>query len=121
MFPQTEKGISASPERDDPGSQISLDLAAFPAGMVSDKLIPLLLALEVPGLYRLVILKPPRCPQETHYYTPVGTIPPLTFLYKKELIPKLRSPTGQRSTDKLGFIDLTLIMRRCSHRKHLDY
>ena len=31
MFPQTEKGISASPERDDPGSQISLDLAAFPA------------------------------------------------------------------------------------------
>ena len=31
MFPQTEKGISAPPERDDPGSQKSLDLAAFPA------------------------------------------------------------------------------------------
>jgi hypothetical protein len=31
MFPQTEKGISATPDRDDPGTQKSLDLAAFPA------------------------------------------------------------------------------------------
>jgi hypothetical protein len=31
MFPQTQKGISAAPERDYPGSQKSLDLAAFPA------------------------------------------------------------------------------------------